>query len=116
MAESLADRAYHALRGAIAEGRLKPGRHVGETAFADRLGISRTPIREALQRLARDGLVTLDARNGARVAELSLEAGRHESAGAIFAQQEEFERAGECYEAVDHMSVAAGCDFFTARH
>ncbi len=74
MAESLADRAYHALRGAIAEGRLKPGRHVGEAAFAEQLGISRTPIREALQRLARDGLVTLDARNGARVAELSLEA------------------------------------------
>jgi DNA-binding GntR family transcriptional regulator len=71
---SLADRAYEALTSAVAEGRLKPGQRIGETAFAQQLGISRTPIREALQRLARDGLVTLDARNGARVAELSLEA------------------------------------------
>ena len=74
MAESLADKAYAALRAAIAEGRLKPGQHIRETAFAAQLGISRTPIREALQRLARDSLITLDARNGARVVELSLDA------------------------------------------
>ena len=43
-------------------------------APGEQLGISRTPIREALQRLARDGLVRLDARNGARVAELSMQA------------------------------------------
>src|SRR3546814_10134750 len=58
----------------MAEGGLKPGGRVGETALAEELGISRTPIREALQRLARDGLVQLDARSGARVAELSLAA------------------------------------------
>ncbi|GAB4393748.1 MAG: GntR family transcriptional regulator [Kiloniellaceae bacterium] len=74
MAESLADRAYDALLAAIAEGRLRPGQRVREIAFAEQLGISRTPIREALQRLARDGLITLDARNGARITELSLEA------------------------------------------
>ena len=74
MVESLAERAYRSLKETIAEGRLKPGQHVGETAFAERLGISRTPVREALQRLARDGLVVLDARNGARIADLSLEA------------------------------------------
>ena len=74
MAESLAERAYDALMAAIAEGRLKPGQRVRETAFAEQLGISRTPIREALQRLARDGLLTLDARNGAKITELSLEA------------------------------------------
>ncbi|MEQ8355813.1 MAG: GntR family transcriptional regulator [Kiloniellaceae bacterium] len=74
MTESLAERAYGALCAAIAEGELTPGQRIGETTFAAQLGISRTPIREALQRLARDGLVTLDARNGAKVAELSLEA------------------------------------------
>jgi len=74
LAESLAERAYDALMAAIAEGRLKPGQRVRETAFAEQLGISRTPIREALQRLARDGLLTLDARNGAKITELSLEA------------------------------------------
>ncbi|MGF1594272.1 MAG: GntR family transcriptional regulator [Kiloniellaceae bacterium] len=74
MSTSLAERAYEGLLAAIAEGRLTPGQAVRETALAAQLGISRTPIREALQRLARDGLVRLDARNGARVAELSLEA------------------------------------------
>src|SRR3546814_19413318 len=74
MPASLADQAYQGLLAAIAEGRLKPGERVRETALAEELGISRTPIREALQRLARDGLVQLDARSGARVAELSLAA------------------------------------------
>lgn len=74
MSASLADQAYQGLLAAIAEGRLKPGERVRETALAEELGISRTPIREALQRLARDGLVQLDARSGARVAELSLAA------------------------------------------
>ena len=74
MSASLADRAYDGLLAAIGGGRLKPGERLRETALAEQLGISRTPIREALQRLARDGLVQLDARNGARIAELSLQA------------------------------------------
>jgi DNA-binding GntR family transcriptional regulator len=73
MATSLADQAYEGLLTAIAEGRLTPGQAIRETALAEELGISRTPIREALQRLARDGLVRLDARNGARIGELSLQ-------------------------------------------
>jgi DNA-binding GntR family transcriptional regulator len=72
MPASLADQAYQGLLAAIAEGRLRPGERIRETDLADQLGISRTPIREALQRLAHDGLVRLDARNGASVAELSL--------------------------------------------
>jgi DNA-binding GntR family transcriptional regulator len=74
MATSLADQAHEGLLTAISEGRLTPGQAIRETALAEELGISRTPIREALQRLARDGLVRLDARNGASVGELSLEA------------------------------------------
>jgi len=74
MPASLADQAYEGLLAAIGAGRLQPGERVRETALAEQLGISRTPIREALQRLARDGLVQLDARNGARIAELSLQA------------------------------------------
>jgi DNA-binding GntR family transcriptional regulator len=74
LAQSLADQAYDALRGAIAEGRLQPGERIREVALAEELGISRTPIREALQRLARDGLIQQDARNGARVTELSMAA------------------------------------------
>src|SRR3546814_15601218 len=56
MPASLADQAYEGLLAAIGEGRLRPGDRVRETALAAELGISRTPIREALQRLARDGL------------------------------------------------------------
>ncbi|MGD1877730.1 MAG: GntR family transcriptional regulator [Kiloniellaceae bacterium] len=74
MSASLAARAYDGLLAAIGAGQLKPGERIRETALAEQLGISRTPIREALQRLARDGLVQLDARNGARIAELSLKA------------------------------------------
>src|SRR3546814_2061320 len=74
MPASRADQAYEGLRAAIGEGRLRPGDRGRETALAAELGISRTPIREALQRLARDGLVRLDARNGARIVELSLDA------------------------------------------
>lgn len=74
MSASRADHAYEGLLAAIGAGRLKPGERIRETALAEQLGISRTPIREALQRLARDGLVRLDARNGARVAELSMQA------------------------------------------
>ena len=74
MSASRADQAYEGLLAAIGAGRLKPGERIRETALAEQLGISRTPIREALQRLARDGLVQLDARNGARIAELSLQA------------------------------------------
>jgi len=73
MATSLADQAYEGLLTAISEGRLKPGQAIREVALAEQLGISRTPVREALQRLARDGLVRLDARNGARIGELSLQ-------------------------------------------
>ncbi|GAB4354941.1 MAG: GntR family transcriptional regulator [Kiloniellaceae bacterium] len=74
MSASRADQAYEGLLAAIGAGRLRPGERIRETALAEQLGISRTPIREALQRLARDGLVQLDARNGARVAELSMQA------------------------------------------
>src|SRR3546814_5520842 len=51
MPASLADQAYEGLLAAIGEGRLRPGDRVRETALAAELGISRTPIREALQRL-----------------------------------------------------------------
>lgn len=49
--------------------RLKPGQFLSEYALADSLGIGRTPIREALQRLAREGLVTVLPRKGILVSE-----------------------------------------------
>ncbi len=56
------------LRRAIARGQFAPGERLTEDELAAWLGVSRTPVREALSRLAAAGLVTLDANRGARVA------------------------------------------------
>jgi DNA-binding GntR family transcriptional regulator len=55
--DSLAERAYRALREQIATGALSPGERVTERALAVRLGVSATPIREALRRLEQERLV-----------------------------------------------------------
>jgi DNA-binding GntR family transcriptional regulator len=62
--------AEHRLRNAIVRGELAPGERLPEDELAAWLGVSRTPVREALSRLAATGLVTIDANRGARVAPL----------------------------------------------
>lgn len=64
--------AYQILREAIVEGDLAPGQHLAEQQLAEELGISRTPVREALRRLALEGFVVMVPRRGAYVAGLSL--------------------------------------------
>jgi DNA-binding GntR family transcriptional regulator len=59
--------AYDAIRGAIAAGTYGPGQHLSAAEVADRLGISRTPVREALRRLSAEGLVEFFANRGAYV-------------------------------------------------
>src|SRR4051794_41863305 len=53
----LRDRAYHALRDAIVDGTLAPGERLRDAELTRWLGLSRTPVREALARLELDGLV-----------------------------------------------------------
>lgn len=53
--------AYEKLRELIVKGRLAPGSRIIETDIADRLGVSRTPVRAALQRLSQEGYITSDA-------------------------------------------------------
>jgi DNA-binding GntR family transcriptional regulator len=53
----LADEVYRRLRADILMGRLRPRDHLVEVDLAARLGVSRTPVRESLQRLAADGLI-----------------------------------------------------------
>lgn len=62
------ERAMSAVREAILRGDFASGARLGEVELADRLGISRTPIREALSRLVSEGLVELSPHRGARVA------------------------------------------------
>lgn len=65
------ERAHVALREAILRGELAAGAHLGEVDLAERLGVSRTPVREALSRLASEGLVEVLPHRGARVARFS---------------------------------------------
>jgi len=68
------DRAYETLRQEILHWRLAPGAVLGEVEQAARLGISRTPLREALSRLMADGLVEAQSGRGLVVASVSSEA------------------------------------------
>ena len=69
---TLTDRAYRELEEMIVTLQLAPGTVLSEQALAVRLKIGRTPIREALQRLARDGLVVIMPRRGIMVSEINL--------------------------------------------
>lgn len=71
---SAADYAYAALRREIVEGRFAPGRRMREIELAQRLGISRTPTRQALSRLELEGLLDLRPRVGLAVSVLDMDA------------------------------------------
>ncbi|MDE6312884.1 MAG: GntR family transcriptional regulator [Lachnospiraceae bacterium] len=67
----LRDVVFHTLRQAILKGELKPGERLMEIQLAQRLGVSRTPIREAIRKLELEGLVLMIPRKGAEVAKLT---------------------------------------------
>jgi DNA-binding GntR family transcriptional regulator len=71
---TLWERVYRTLRAEILANALAPGTELQEVGLAERLGVSRGPIREALGRLASEGLVTIQARRGAFVTGLSKQA------------------------------------------
>lgn len=71
--QSLVDRVSHAVRQAILEGRLRPGEALSISNLAADLGVSHSPVREALQRLSGQGLVVLRPARTAIVAPLDLE-------------------------------------------
>lgn len=70
--EPLSNEVVDRLREAILDGRLKPGERIRQETIAHEMGTSRIPVREALGRLQNEGLVTLTAHVGARVAQLRL--------------------------------------------
>lgn len=67
----LRDVVFNTLRQAILKGELKPGERLMEIALAERLGVSRTPIREAIRKLELEGLVKMIPRRGAQVANIT---------------------------------------------
>jgi DNA-binding GntR family transcriptional regulator len=66
--------AYDEIRTMIVDGPLHPGARLGQGELADRLGISRGSVREALRRLAGDGFVEFEVNRGFFVADLGLDA------------------------------------------
>ena len=64
----LRDVVFNTLRQAIITGEFAPGERLMEIALANRLGVSRTPVREAIRKLELEGLVVMIPRKGAEVA------------------------------------------------
>lgn len=69
---SAVETAYRHIRNAIVSGELKSGETLQESKLADRIGVSRTPVREALSRLSNEGLVILERYRRGQVASFSM--------------------------------------------
>lgn len=69
----LRDVVFNTLHQAILKGELKPGERLMEIQLAQRLGVSRTPVREAIRKLELEGLVVMVPRKGAEVAAITVE-------------------------------------------
>lgn len=83
---SVSDRVYQLLKRSIADQRLKPGSKLSVPRLAHQVRVSRTPVKEALERLAKDGLVTMLPNRGAYVTIL-----RREDVGEIYQMREMLE-------------------------
>jgi DNA-binding GntR family transcriptional regulator len=70
--ETLTDRAYRAIEEQIVTLKLSPGAVISEAVLSNRLRIGRTPIREAIQRLARERLMVIMPRRGIMVSEVNV--------------------------------------------
>ncbi len=91
----LRDVVFNTLRRAILTGELKPGERLMEIHLANRLGVSRTPIREAIRKLELEGLVTMIPRRGAEVAQIT---------------EKSLQDVLEVRRALDALSVELACD------
>lgn len=116
---SLAARVADELRASIQSGELHPGERLVERKLAETLGVSHIPVREALARLAEEGIVAREPRRGARVAELNSQDLDEISSLRIILEQfmcgrvrERWndEIAGELARVLDAMEVAATAD------
>jgi len=70
---NISDRVYEILSQQIINHKLKPGSRLREKQLAEQFGVSRTPLRDALNRLAQDGFVTIEPRKGASIKEFNID-------------------------------------------
>ena len=73
IAQSVSVQLSDYLRAAIVQGTVKPNQRLVEETLAQELGVSRTPIREALRRLEAEGLIEFESQKGARVRPVSVQ-------------------------------------------
>lgn len=94
----LRDVVFHTLREAILKGELKPGERLMELQLASKLGVSRTPIREAIRMLEQEGLAVTIPRKGAEVARMT---------------EKDMEDVLQIREVLDELAVKLACDNIT---
>jgi len=94
----LRDVVFLTLRDAILKGDLKPGERLMEMHLAERLGVSRTPIREAIRMLEKEGLAVTVPRKGAQVAKMT---------------EKDLEDVLEIRDALDELAVRSACKRWT---
>ena len=102
--------AYECLRSDILSGRIQPHERIIETAYAETLGISRTPVREALRLLERDGLVDFQPKRGATAREYLTQSEVEEV--VRLRSQLQMSCVSETVENITHseLSAMAGCN------
>ena len=94
----LRDVVFNTLRQAILKGELNPGERLMEIQLANKLGVSRTPVREAIRKLELEGLVLMIPRKGAEVAEIT---------------RQDMEDVLEVRTALEELAVKDACDHIT---
>lgn len=94
----LRDVVFNTLRQAILKGELKPGERLMEIQLANKLGVSRTPVREAIRKLELEGLVLMIPRKGAEVADIT---------------RQDMEDVLEVRTALEELAVKDACDHIT---
>lgn len=95
----LRDVVFHTLREAILKGELKPGERLMELQLAAKLGVSRTPIREAIRMLEQEGLAVTIPRKGAEVAKMT---------------EKDMEDVLQIRDALDELAASIACEQITA--
>lgn len=107
---TLSDQAYRALREDITTGTLRPGQRLTERGLAEHLGVSPTPVREALQRLEHERLIERDAVRAIRVADPSVARLRELSLVEAALRGVAARLAAERATAAEVAAIAAACD------